>query len=257
LAVPEQLSLRVLVVDDEKPARDDIARMLRAIDGIDIVGEAGDGPAAVREIKKKAPDVVLLDIQMPGLDGFQVVERIAGIERMPTVVFVTAYDKYALKAFDVHAADYVLKPVDEKRLRRAMERAERIHRGIERRPDLDALLETIGAAPRRMALRMGDSLVMVDTADIVYAKSSGGEVRIVTRETEGAATFRSLDELQRELPSTGFVRVHRSYLANIDHIHEIRPWFSGSYKLRMCDGRGPVIPLSRGYAKALRKLLKW
>jgi two-component system response regulator LytT len=257
VTVPEQEPLRVLVVDDEKPARDDIARMLRAIEGIDIVGEAGDGPAAVKAIKKKEPDVVLLDIQMPGLDGFQVVEQITGLKNMPTVVFVTAYDKYALKAFDVHAADYVLKPVDEKRLKRAMERAGRIHRGLERRPNLDALLETIGAAPRRVALRKGDSLIMIDIVDIVYAMSSGGEVRVVTRNSEGAATFRSLDALQRELPSTGFVRVHRSYLANIDHIYEIRPWFSGSYKLRMCDGRGPVIPLSRGYAKDVRKLLKW
>jgi two-component system response regulator LytT len=253
----EQELLRVLIVDDEKPARDDIARMLRAIEGIDIVGEAGDGPAAVKAIRKKAPDVVLLDIQMPGLDGFQVLTQLAGLEAMPTVVFITAYDKYALKAFDVHAADYVLKPVDEERLERAMQRAGQIHRGTERRPDLDALLETIGAAPRRMAIRKGDSLVMIDVADIVYATSSGGEVRIVTGNAEGAATFRSLDELQRELPAAGFVRVHRSYLANVDHIHEIRPWFSGSYKLRMRDERGPVIPLSRGYAKAVRKLLRW
>lgn len=255
--MPEQEPLRVLIVDDEKPARDDIARMLGAIDGVEIVGEAGDGLAAVKAVKKRSPDVLLLDIQMPGLDGFQVLQRLAGVEHMPAVIFVTAYDKYALKAFEVHAVDYVLKPVDEERLARALERACRIHRGQERRPDLNAILETIGAAPRRLALRRGDSLVMVDVTDIVYATSSGGEVRVVTKDWEGTSTFRSLDELQRELPSSAFTRVHRAYLANIDHIHEIKPWFSGSYKLRMCGERGPVIPLSRGYAKDVRKVLKW
>jgi two-component system response regulator LytT len=194
---------------------------------------------------------------MPGLDGFQVVEKLAGLEEMPAVIFVTAYDSHALKAFEVHAADYILKPVDEKRLAQAIDRAARIRRGLEKRPDLDALLETLGTAPRRLAIRRNDSLVMVDVDDILFVTSSGGEVKIVTGELEGAANFRSLDELQRELPSAVFVRVHRSYVANIRTIHEIRPWFSGSYQMRMAHGEGPVIPLSRGYAKNLRKILKW
>jgi DNA-binding LytR/AlgR family response regulator len=173
------------------------------------------------------------------------------------VIFVTAYDTYAIKAFEVHAADYILKPVDEKRLEQAIDRAARIRRGLEKRPDLDALLEKLGAQPRRLALRRNDTLVMVDVDEILFATSSGGEIKIVTKELEGAANFRSLDELQRELPPTLFVRVHRSYVANIRKIHEIRPWFSGSYQMRMSHGEGPVIPLSRGYAKGLRKILKW
>lgn len=249
--------LRVLIVDDEKPARNDIARILRKIKSVEIAGEAGDGLEAVRAIENLRPDILLLDIRMPGLDGFQVVEKISGIEEAPAVIFVTAYDTHALKAFEVHAADYILKPVDEKRLAEAIERAARIRRGLEKRPDLDALLEALGDAPRRFALRKNDSLVMVDVEDILYATSSGGEIKIVTKELEGAASCRSLDELQRELPPSVFVRVHRSYLANIKQIHEIKPWFSGSYQMRMSHGKGPVIPLSRGYAKNLRKILKW
>lgn len=249
--------LGVLIVDDEKPARNDIARMLEKMDGVEIVGEAGNGIEAVEKIESLDPDILLLDIRMPGLDGFQVIEKLSGLEEMPAVIFVTAYDTYALKAFEVHAADYILKPVDEKRLSQAIDRAARIRRGLEKRPDLDALLETLGAAPRRLALRKNDSLIMVDVDEILFASSSGGEVKIVTEELEGAANFRSLDELQRELPPTVFVRVHRSYVANIKKIHEIRPWFSGSYQMRMSGGEGPVIPLSRGYAKRLRKILKW
>ena len=249
--------LSVLIVDDEKPARNDIARILGKMDDIEIVGEAGDGVGAVKKIERLKPDILLLDIRMPGLDGFQVIEKLSDFEYSPAVICVSAYDTYALKAFEVHAVDYILKPVDEKRLAQAIERAARIRRGLEKRPDLDALLETLGAEPRRLALRKNDSLVMVDVEDILYATSSGGEVKVVTKELEGAANYRSLDELQRELPPSVFVRVHRSYVANIKQIHEIRPWFSGSYQMRMSGSKGPMVPLSRGYAKNLRKILKW
>ena len=253
----EDERLGVLIVDDEEPARKDMARMLGKIDQVEIVGEAGDGLEAVRAIEDLRPDILLLDIRMPGLDGFQVIEKLSSLEESPAVIFVTAYDTYALKAFEVHAADYLLKPVDEERLAQAIERAARIRRGLEKRPDLEALLGALGTAPKRIALRRNDSIVMVDIEEILYATSSGGEVKIVTEELEGAANVRSLDELQRELPPALFVRVHRSYLANIKRIHEIRPWFSGSYQMRMAHGKGPVIPLSRGYAKKLRAILKW
>ncbi|MCK4349245.1 MAG: response regulator transcription factor [Candidatus Krumholzibacteria bacterium] len=255
--MPERETLGVLVVDDEKPARNDITRLLGAIEGFERVGEAGNGIEAVKSIKKIKPDIVLLDIQMPGLDGFQVLKKLAGIKEMPAVIFITAYDEYALEAFEVHAVDYILKPVEEKRLTRALDRAARILRGQQSPPDLGALLETINAGPERLALRREDSHVMVDVTDILYATSSGGEVKVITAEIEGTAGVRSLDELQAELPPRSFVRVHRSFLANISRIHEITPWFSGTYRLRMRDGRGPLIPLSRNYAKELRKILKW
>lgn len=249
--------LRVLIADDEAPARRDLKRILGKIEGIEVVGEACEGLEAVKLAKKLEPDVILLDIQMPGLDGFQVVARVAELEAPPAIVFVTAYEEYAIKAFEVHAVDYVLKPVEEKRLAEALERARRIRRGAEPGPDLTALLKAVGASGRRLAIRQGECLVMVDVDDVLYATLESGAVKVFARGLEGTVNFRSLDELENELGPGQFVRVHRSYLANINHIHEITPWFGGSYKLRMEGKGGPVIPLSRAQARQLRKILKW
>jgi two-component system response regulator LytT len=253
----EKERLRVLIVDDESPARRELARMCGQLAGVEVVGEAGDGPDAVKLVRKLEPDTVLLDIQMPGLDGFQVVARLAGMERPPAIVFVTAYDEYAIRAFEVHAVDYLLKPVEEKRLAQAIERARKIRGGAEPGPDLDALLDAVGARAKKVAVRQGEALVMVDVRDILYATVAEGSIKVVAREVEGTASFRSLDELEKELGGKRFMRVHKSYLANIDRIFEITPWFSGSYQLRMEGKGGPVIPLSRAQAKELRKIVKW
>ncbi len=250
-------TLRLLIVDDEAHARRDLRRMLGAMDGVEIAGEAADGPEAVKLIRKLAPDALLLDIQMPGLDGFQVVAKIAGMETLPAIIFVTAYDEYAIRAFDVHAVDYVLKPVEERRLRQAIERARRVRRGAEASPDLAALLGAVGAGTKRLAVRQAESLVMVDVDDILYATVEGGAVKVVARGVEGAVGFRSLDELERGLGARQFMRVHKSYLANVNRIYEITPWFSGSYQIRMEGKGGPVIPLSRAQSRELRKILKW
>ena len=249
--------LRILIVDDEAPARKDLRRICGKLGGIEVVGEAGDGPDAVKLARKLAPDAVLLDIQMPGLDGFQVVARLADMEPVPSIIFVTAYDEYAIRAFEVHAVDYILKPVEEKRLAQAIERAGRIRGGAEAGPDLKALLDAVGASPKRLAVRQGESLVMVDVNDILYATVAEGSIKVVAREVEGSVAFRSLDELEKELKGRPFARVHKSYVANINRIFEITPWFSGSYQLRMEGKGGPVIPLSRAHARELRKLLKW
>ncbi len=249
--------LRVLIADDEKPARRDIRRMLGSIGGVEVVGEAADGPETVELIREIRPDLVLLDIQMPGLDGFQVLGKLEGAGPMPSVVFITAYDEHALRAFEISAVDYILKPVDEKRLARAIEGVRRMRNGIEERPGIEELLEKAGILSGRIALRNGESLVMVDTDDILYATVSQGEVTVVTRDCEGSANCRSLDELQRELPGERFMRVHRSYIANLRQVHEITPRFSGSYRLRMGGSEGPVIPVSRAQAKKLRRRLKW
>ena len=257
VAVTKNEGLRVLIVDDESHARRDLRRMLGKLEGVEIAGEAADGPEAVRLARKLAPDALLLDIQMPGLDGFQVVAKIAGMEGAPAVVFVTAYDEYAIRAFDVHAVDYVLKPVEERRLAQAIERARRVRKGAETGPDLEALLGAVGAASKRLAVRQGESLVMVDADDVLYATIESGSVRVVARGAEGIASFRSLDEIERELGARRFMRVHKSYVANIDRIHEITPWFGGSFRLRMGGKSGPEIPLSRAQARELRKVLKW
>jgi DNA-binding LytR/AlgR family response regulator len=250
-------TIRILVVDDERPARREMKRMLKALESIELVGEAADGLEAVGLIRELRPDVVLLDIQMPGLNGFQVIRRLGDPAELPSIIFVTAYDQYALEAFEVHAVDYLLKPVEEQRLARAIENVRRMRSGRTAAPDLGPLLETMGVIPHRVAIRRGDAYVMADAENILYATISAGEVHVVTREFEGATAARSLEELERELPPGLFVRVHRSYLANLKQIHEIRPWMSGGYRLTMGGTGGPVIPVSRARARELRNILKW
>lgn len=253
----ENESLRVLIVDDEAPARRDIRRMLNKMSRIHIAGEAPDGLAAVEMIEKTHPDVVLLDIQMPGLDGFQVIEKLEHLEEKPAVIFITAYDQYAVRAFEVHAVDYLLKPVEEERLVEAIERMRRIVQGLERRSDLESLLRTISGGPKRIPVRKDTGHVMVSEDDILYAALAAGDVVVVTGEMEGATNFRSLEKLMQELTPGKFVRAHRSHIVNLQKIHEITPHLGGSYRLRLGGADGPVIPLSRAQARELRKLLKW
>jgi DNA-binding LytR/AlgR family response regulator len=249
--------LKVLIVDDEKPARRDARRMLGRIGGVDIVGEAGDGIEAAKMIRELRPDLVLLDIQMPGHDGFQVLAGLSDMEDLPAVVFLTAYDQYALKAFEVHAVDYILKPIDEERLAEAVDHVKRLKTGEPGGPDIEALLRTIGALPGRLAVRHKAAIIMVDIEDVLYVTVAGGDVVVVTKELEGSVSYRSLDQIQRDLPAHGFVRVHRSYLANLRQIHEITPWLSGGYRLRMGGGDGPIIPMSRARSRELRKHIQW
>jgi DNA-binding LytR/AlgR family response regulator len=250
--------LRVLIVDDEKPARRDLTRILGKIDGFEKVGEAGDGLDAVEKIRELGPDIVLLDIQMPGLDGFQVLGRLGEegeAEDLPPVIFVTAYDQYAIRAFDVQAADYILKPVDEDRLREALGRAKGRISGAVPKQDLDELLRSVGALAQRVPVRRGSGTVMVDVQDILYASVSDGEICVVTDDLEGTSPRRSLDEFQGELPGGMFMRVHRAFLANVYRIREIIPWEGNSFRIRMGSDEGPVIPVSRANARELKRRL--
>jgi DNA-binding LytR/AlgR family response regulator len=248
-------ALKVLIVDDEKPARRDLSRILGKIDGFKKAGEAGDGLEAVDLIRELAPDIVLLDIQMPGLDGFQVLGRLGGERTIPPVIFVTAYDIYAIRAFDVHAVDYILKPVDEERLREALARAADRVRGSVPGQNLDELLKSVGIIAQRVPVRRGSGTVMVDVQEILFASVSDGEVKIVAGDIEGTSPRRSLDELQSELPAGMFMRVHRAYLANIYRIREIIPWENNSFRIRMGSDDGPVIPVSRANARELKQRL--
>ncbi len=248
-------TLKVLIVDDEKPARRDLARILGKIGGFEKSGEAANGIKAVEMIRDSQPDIVLLDIQMPGLDGFQVLGRLGETGDIPPVIFVTAYDQYAIRAFNVHAVDYILKPVDEERLREALGRAAARVRGAVPRQDLDELLRSVGALAQRVPVRRGAGVVMVDVQEILYAGVSDGEVSIVAGDLEGTSARRSLDELQAELPAGMFMRVHRAYLANIYRIREIIPWENNSFRIRMGSDDGPVIPVSRANARELKRRL--
>ncbi len=250
----ERQTLRVVVVDDEPLARAELVHLLAEVDGVDLVGEAQNGVDAVELIGAEQPDIAFLDIQMPGLDGFQVVTAIQRLRITPHVVFVTAYDQYALRAFEVSATDYLLKPVDRTRLVQAVDRI-RSHMD---RPRLEALLGAIGNRHlRRIPVRRDDRVGLIDADDLVYAFVSDGAVFAVTSAAQELTGYRTLDELESDLDPDVFVRVHRSYIANLGKVEEIIPWFSGTYHLKMAGAGDQEIPLSRSQAKRLRKLLKW
>jgi two-component system, LytTR family, response regulator len=237
--------LRALIVDDEPLARDGMRLMLRAMPDVDIVGEAGDGIAAVRAIATLRPDVVLLDIQMPGMSGFDVLAQTAA-EYLPLIVFVTAYDEHALKAFDVHAFDYLLKPVNRERLAEAMSRVRAdLARGA---PDRDRVLEVVqGSRPPRtvrFTVRDRDRYVLVRASDIDWIEAAANYVRLNTR-GRGFMLRMTLGEMERRLDPAEFIRIHRSTIVNASRINEIRPDAHGDYDIVLTGGR--TLKMSRSY----------
>ncbi len=252
--------ISTIIVDDEKPARDELAFLLKGISEVDLIGQARNGLEAVNLIKDKAPDLVFLDVEMPGLDGFGVLKKLVDRKiKLPHIIFATAYDQYALQAFEVHAIDYLLKPFDKARVARALARARQF---IEARPtegqNLTALLEQLGArpqAPAKLLLKTSQRLLLVDAEEMVFATIEDGLITIATREQEGSSSYHTLEELQASLDANRFWRVHRSYVVNVDHIKEVVPWFKSTYQLKMNDRRETMIPVSRNQTRRLRELL--
>lgn len=255
------MEIRTIVADDEKPARDEITYLLRAVEGIKLVGEADNGLDAYNLIEAEQPDLALLDIQMPGLDGFQLVREIRHLDRSPFVIFVTAYDRYALQAFEVSALDYLLKPVVRERLVQAIDRVRPLlERQAGQSERLSRFLEHAPARPRfvgKVPVRRRKHLLLIDVHEIVYSNVRDGVVCIATQEHQDMVSYRTLDEFEAELDPEVFHRVHRSYLANVNHIREIIPQASGNYELLMDDAAGTRIPLSRQHARELRRIYKW
>ena len=253
--------LRAIVVDDEQLARQELCFLLQQLGGIDVVAQAGNGVEALSVIEEYQPDLVMLDVQMPGLTGFEVARRVleAGFELQ--VVFVTAFDQYAIDAFEVNAVDYLLKPVEPPRLATAVERV-RKRLAAERpaaRPDVEQLLQMLGDRQVRreqLAIRVDDRFLLVQSDEVVHASVEDDQVRVVTNSLSGTSNYRTLDELQARLDPAVFWRVHRSHLVNINKIKEIVPWFSRNYILRMKDGKGSEIPVSRSQTRRLREYLK-
>ena len=240
--------LRVVVVDDEPLARAHLRSLLEERGDVEVVGECGDGRRAVEAIRGLRPDLVLLDIQMPELDGLGVVREV-GVERMPAVVFVTAYDEHALAAFDHHALGYLLKPVDRERFARAIDRVVAMHAapgagaGTARAVDEDAgalasLLRSLRAereALDRIAVKLDGRVRLVRAAEIDWIEAAGDQVRLHVgpRVVEHRAT---LTHLEQRLSPTAFLRIHRSTLVNVDRIREIQPWFQGDWIVLLADG---------------------
>ncbi len=258
------MPISTLIVDDEKPARDELAFLLKSFPEIRLVGQGKNGVEALSLIKEHAPDLVFLDVQMPGLDGFGVLKRLVDRKaKLPHIVFATAFDNYAVQAFEVNAVDYVLKPFDRARLSKAIARAKKLLEA-DNSPAIQLQLETLvnqmGAAkttqPVKLLVKTQQRLLLVDADDIIFASIDDGLISVVAKDVEGSSNYRTLDELAASLDSERFWRPHRSYLVNINRIKEVVPWFKSSYMLKMADKRKSEIPVSRGQTKRLRSLLR-
>ena len=236
----EQKKIRTLIVDDEELARDRIQALLAEQPDVEIVGVCTDGPSAVEAIDKTQPDLVFLDVQMPGMDGFEVIDNIDK-NHAPAVVFVTAHDAHALRAFEIHALDFLLKPFDQTRFEKALDRA----RGLLNRdraggldPRLVSLLEELHEERKyseRLIVKSGGRVFFVRTEEIDWVEASGNYVKIHTK-NDAHLLRESMKNMEARLDPKTFVRIHRSAIVNIDRIKELEPWFHGEYIVIMRDG---------------------
>ncbi len=257
-------TLRTVVVDDEQLARDEVCFLLGEIGGVEVVGQAANGLEALQVIEAENPDLVMLDVQMPGLSGFEVARRLAEVGGDTQLVFVTAFDQHAIQAFEVNAVDYLLKPVEAARLTTTVERVRRrlaSERGIARpgAAELDRLVQILSQRQEhreQLAVRISDRFLLIQADEVVHASVDNDVITVVTNSLSGTSNYRTLDELQARLDPAIFWRVHRSHLVNINKIKEIVPWFSRNYILKMRDGKGSEIPVSRSQTKRLREYLK-
>jgi two-component system LytT family response regulator len=247
--------MRTLIVDDEAPARERLKRLLADVKGIELIGEAEDGIQAVEAIEREKPNLVLLDIQMPGLDGFGVIEA---LEDPPPIIFVTAYDEYAIRAFEVNALDYLLKPFSRQRLEKAIRRAqEALNEEDSFMARFGPLLENLAAQGRhltRLAVRDRDRIRVLDANEVDWIGVEDEQV-VVHVGDQAYPIRRTLAELEARLDPGTFFRAHRSVIVSLDRVQEIIPWFKGSHKLRLTTG--VEVDLSRAQARTLRKILGW
>jgi len=274
------MNLSALIIDDEQLAREELAYLLTQVGGVDVVAQGANGIEAVELIEEHHPDMVFLDVQMPGLDGFAVIQKLmerrnkAGVsaeaDPLPQIVFATAYDQYAVRAFDVNAVDYLLKPFDRTRVEHAVERvrgrltgsAPNGVTGPLPESQIDALLRLLnrpqGASrtpqPAKLIVQAQSRLLLIDQAEICFAAIDDGVIRVVTQSFEGSSKCRTLEELLDQLDPAVFWRAHRGFVVNINHIREVVPWFKSSYQLRMDDKQKTEIPVSRAQTRRLREL---
>jgi two-component system response regulator LytT len=278
--------LTALIIDDEPLARQELQYLLDGAGGVSVLAQGTNGIEAVDLIRTHKPDVIFLDVRMPGLDGFAVLKRVLALERrskLPQIVFATAFDQYAVKAFEVNAVDYLLKPFDNKRVLRTLEKvrarlagqnegslaaepgAGLAHRVSGAEAKLDALLRMVegqaagavsaaGSRSGKVVVRAQNRLLLVDQGDLCFATIDEGRISVVTKALEGDSNCRTLEELTDQLDADKFWRVHRSFVVNIQHIREVVPWFKSSYQLRMDDRKQTEVPVSRSQTRRLREL---
>jgi len=289
--------LTALIIDDEPLARQELSYLLSAAEDVSIVAQGTNGIEAVELIREHRPDVVFLDVRMPGLDGFAVLKKVLSLDRrfkLPQVVFATAFDQYAVKAFEVNAVDYLLKPFDTRRVLKTIEKVRSRISAAEANPTetpaestgsaikgmvagaqakLDALLKMVegqsalAAQPQplsgshpiasrsgKVVVRAQNRLLLADQKDVCFASIEEGRISVVTKSVEGDSNCRTLEELMEQLDPEQFWRAHRSFVVNIQHIREVVPWFKSSYQLRMDDRKQTEVPVSRSQTKRLREL---
>jgi two-component system response regulator LytT len=269
--------ITALIIDDEQLAREELKYLLDTTGSVEVLAQGANGVEAVDLIREYQPDVVFLDVQMPGLDGFAVLKQlIEHRDPIPQIIFATAFDQYAVRAFDVNAIDYLLKPFDKSRVMQALDRARlRLQESAQVEGEtlgggpksgdlkIDALIRLIEQqqmSPRqhsgKIVLQAQSRLLLVDQKDICFASIDEGIISVVAPTIEGQSKCRTLEELLELLDPNVFWRAHRSYVVNINHIKEVVPWFKSSYQLRMDDKKQTEIPVSRAQTKRLRELFK-
>jgi two-component system, LytTR family, response regulator LytT len=256
------MPLSAVIVDDEQLARDELAYLLNHAD-VNVVAQGKNGLEAINLVREHNPDLLFLDVQMPGLDGFGVIKKL--LDRkvpMPQIVFATAFDQYAVKAFEVNAVDYILKPFDKKRIAQSIEKVRAARESgtgpEEKIGTLVRMLESQKPSTAKILIKAAGRLLLADPKDICFATIEDGVITVTTSGhagMEGQSNCRTLEELYENLDPNQFWRAHRSFLVNINHIREVVPWFKSSYQLRMDDKKQTEIPVSRAQTRRLRELV--
>ncbi|MGB9072135.1 MAG: LytTR family DNA-binding domain-containing protein [Terriglobales bacterium] len=256
------MRLSAVIVDDEQLARDELAYLVKNAGDVNVVAQGKNGLEAVNLIREHNPDLVFLDVQMPGLDGFGVIKKLLDKKiALPKIVFATAFDQYAVRAFEVNAVDYILKPFDKKRVAQSIEKARaKIEGGTASEEKFETLVRMLGSQKppsAKILVKAAGRLFLADQKDICYATIEDGVISVTTSghaSLEGQSNCRTLEELYDALDPNLFWRAHRSFLVNINHIREVVPWFKSSYQLRMDDKKQMAIPVSRAQTRRLREL---
>ena len=257
MAVRATGTISALLVDDEQLARDELSYLLKEFPEVEVLATARNGLEAIKLIEQLEPDVVFLDVQMPGLDGLAVIQKLQEKNiPLPHFILATAYDQYALEAFRLEALDYLLKPIEKERLALSVERAFKAVAEKAKTVQPEPALPKPSAQRTKLLVKSSNHNFIVDAQDVIYATIEDGLITVVASSVEGESNYRTIEELQSNLDPDTFWRVHRSFLVNIHRIKEVIPWFKSSFQLRMDDRKQTEIPVSRVQTKRLRALLK-
>lgn len=253
------MPISTIIIDDEQLSREELSYLLKSVGDVEVVAQGSNGVEAIQLIREHSPELVFLDVQMPGLDGFQVIKKLVDKKHpLPQIVFATAFDQYAVRAFEVNAVDYLLKPFDKKRVAQSVDKARQklsAPTSSERLESLITLLEQQQKPQQqKILLRSAGRLILVDQKDICFATIDEGVITVATSSMEGHSNCRTLEELLESLDPNVFWRAHRSHVVNINRIKEVLPWFKSSYQLRMDDRKHSELPVSRAQTKRLREL---